>query len=166
MPVFTVHEPPQGKRTALDHAGRIKFVRDGFHFWAFLFGPLWLLRNGLWLAFIGYCVVAFGLFAALHVAGVPAGTRFFVGVLFMLLLGFEAASLRRWTLGRRGWTNAGIVVADDREAAERRFFDRWAGQGGRAAVEPPAGTPPPAMRMQGAAGTDVVGLFPQPEARP
>jgi hypothetical protein len=46
-------------------------------------------------------------------------------VLLALLLGFEAASLQRWTLSRRNWRQLDIVVADDEEAAERRFFDRW-----------------------------------------
>ena len=30
------------------------FVRDGFHFWAFLLAPLWLLVHRLWLALLGY----------------------------------------------------------------------------------------------------------------
>ena len=33
--------------------------------------------------------------------------------------------MRRWTLARRGWKNLGVVVGDDLEAAERRFFDAW-----------------------------------------
>ena len=40
-------------------------------------------------------------------------------------MGFEAASLQRWTLSRRKWRQLDIVVADDEESAERRFFDRW-----------------------------------------
>ena len=32
------------------------FVRDGFHFWAMIFGPLWLLWNRLWLATVGWIV--------------------------------------------------------------------------------------------------------------
>ena len=46
-------------------------------------------------------------------------------LLIALLMGFEAASLQRWTLSRRKWRQLDIVVADDEEAAERRFFDRW-----------------------------------------
>ncbi len=59
-----------------------------------------------------------------------------VAVLVALLVGFEAASLRRWTLTRRGWTDHGVVVADDVEAAERRFFDAWVTDG-RARFAPP-----------------------------
>ena len=42
----------------------------------------------------------------------------------------EAATLRRFTLGRRRWRNVGIVVGDDMETAERRFFDAWVDRGG------------------------------------
>ena len=31
-------------------------MRDGFHFWAFLPAPLWLLLHGLWLALVIYMV--------------------------------------------------------------------------------------------------------------
>ena len=54
-----------------------------------------------------------------------AGTRFTVMLLIALLMGFEAASLWRWTVSRRKWRQLDVVVADDEETAERRFFDRW-----------------------------------------
>src|SRR5213596_1899745 len=48
MPVYTVHAPsPAG--ADLRAADKFVFVRDGFHFWAMVFGPLWLLWNRLWL---------------------------------------------------------------------------------------------------------------------
>ena len=52
-------------------------------------------------------------------------TMFCANLLLALLMGFEAASLRRWTVSRRNWRQLDIVVADDEETAERRFFDRW-----------------------------------------
>ena len=57
--------------------------------------------------------------------GAGRGAIFAVDVLIAILMGFEAASLRRWTLSRRNWRQLDIVVADDEESAERRFFDRW-----------------------------------------
>ena len=49
MPTYTVHAPPPTPgRTARDPE-RFVFVRDGFHFWAFLLAPLWLLAQRLWL---------------------------------------------------------------------------------------------------------------------
>jgi hypothetical protein len=72
--------------------------------------------------------------------------------------------LRRFTLRR--WKNIGVIVADDREAAERRFFDSW--------VRSEALLPDTARRMplppvapipRGKSDApDVIGLFPQPGA--
>ena len=53
-----------------------------------------------------------------------------------LLIGFEAGTLRRFTLRRRGYRNIGIVVGDDLELAERRFFDAWVRQDATAAPAP------------------------------
>ena len=49
MAIFTVHVPP-GFDTTEERADRTAFVRDGFNGWAFLFGPLFLLRHRAWLA--------------------------------------------------------------------------------------------------------------------
>jgi hypothetical protein len=86
-----------------------------------------------------------------------------------LLMGLEAASLRRWTLSRRKWRQLGVVVADDREAAERRFFDRWTAMR-NVEFDPSAvdrGAPPPTRNVPGQTFSppprgDIVGLFPQP----
>src|SRR5229473_3391826 len=55
MPVYTVHAP---SATAADlrATDKFTFVRDGFHFWAMVLGPLWLLWNRLWLALIGWII--------------------------------------------------------------------------------------------------------------
>ena len=99
---------------------------------------------------------------------------FFADVLIALLMGFEAASLQRWTLSRRRWRQLDIVVADDEEAAERRFFDRWtAKQRGlgndQSAVD--RGGPPPTRDVPGqpfskptSTQSEIIGLFPQPGA--
>ena len=40
MAVYTVHQPPLKKFEAAADPERFAFVRDGFSFWAFLFGGL------------------------------------------------------------------------------------------------------------------------------
>jgi hypothetical protein len=42
-----------------------------------------------------------------------------------LLIGFEADTLRRWTLARRGWRTLGAVSGKTAAECERRFFDAW-----------------------------------------
>ena len=55
MPVYTVHAPVPGGAD-LRATDKFVFVRDGFHFWAMVFGPIWLAWNRLWLALIGWIV--------------------------------------------------------------------------------------------------------------
>ena len=50
MAVYTVHEPPLKRYETDADPERFVFVRDGFSFWAFLLGPLWMLRHRMWLA--------------------------------------------------------------------------------------------------------------------
>jgi hypothetical protein len=159
MAVYTVHEPPRRHDDALAHTERFVFVRDGFSWPAFLIAPLWMLRHRLWLALIVYLVVVAALGAAFRALG--AGDALgAVSFLVALLVGFEASSLRRYGLARRGWTNIGVVVGDDLESAERRFFDAWvAAPVRRPAAPPPAGPPVPAP------SGPIVGLFPEPGAR-
>jgi hypothetical protein len=42
-----------------------------------------------------------------------------------VVIGFEATSLQRWALERRGWTEAGTVSGRNLAECERRFFDYW-----------------------------------------
>jgi hypothetical protein len=125
MAVYTVHEPPPKRYQSEPDPDRFVFVRDGFSFWAFLLGPLWMLRHRMWLVLIGYVVLAFGLRFGLQRLGAEGAVPAVVGLLVALLVGFEAGSLRRFTLSRRRFTNVGVIVGDDREVAEQRFFDAW-----------------------------------------
>src|SRR5262249_41600902 len=138
MPTYTFYAPPPRQDETTSAPERFVFVRDGFHFWAFLLAPLWLLLHGLWLALVFY-VVGYGLvtggLAFLHAS---ANVQFLVGLLIALLIGFEASSIWRWTLARRGWTTLGFVVCEGPEIGGRRVFF----QGGRAGGPPPL---PPAL---------------------
>ncbi len=167
MPIYTVHEPPTGGTHPVPE--RFVFVRDGFYGWAALLTPLWLLRHRLWLVFLIYAVAIIAGTWALRSLGVSATGLFWVFALVSLLVGLEASTLRRWTLARRRWRDLGVVMAKDRGEAERRFFDRWsqAAQSQTAQVAPQA-----APVMPGAASrrypseSGVIGLFPEPGARP
>jgi Protein of unknown function (DUF2628) len=171
MPVYTVHAPvisnANGRVT-----DRFVFVRDGFHFWAALLGVVWLAWHRLWLALIGWIVLMAVIDIAMVRLGVGAMAILLADLLLALLLGFEAASLERWTLSRRNWRQLDIVVADDEEQAERRFFDRWTAKqralNDQSAVD--RGAPPPTRDIPGqpfskpppAPHSDIIGLFPEP----
>ena len=167
MPVYTVHEPPRRDDELLAHTARFRFVRDGFHFWAFLLAPFWMLRHRLWLELIVYLLLIGGLTFALRRLGIEESAGGLVWFLMSLLVGIEASSLLRWKLARRGFENLGVVVAEDQDIAERRFFDGWVSDTGRLASATPAvPTPAAPSPFERPASSEIVGLFPQPEARP
>jgi hypothetical protein len=160
MPVYTVHAPRAQNAGGEPFAATDKFVfvRDGFHVWAFLAGPLWLLFHRLWLALAGYLVLSFVGELALSKLGTGAGARALVMFLVALLMGLEGASLWRRSLSSGRWRQLDVVVADTQEAAERRFFGRWAGGRQDFRVDRHA---PPAHAYRSSAD-EIIGLFPQP----
>jgi hypothetical protein len=147
MAIWTVWEH---ERHGAEGGERAVFVKDGFSWLAFLFGPLWLLWHRMWVVFVLYCVVMVGVpmlverFADPRVAAIVG---FGLGVWFA----FEARGLRRWSLARRGWTLMAVVEGRRFRNAERRYFsDR-----------PFARAPlaPAAWRDE---EPQVVGVFPEP----
>jgi Protein of unknown function (DUF2628) len=161
MSVYTVHEPPRPSGNMLADADRFVFVRDGFYGWAFLLAPLWMLRHRLWLVLLLYIVAVAILQVALVVVGASGTAQFFAALAVAILVGIEGGTLRRWTLGRRRWRNLGVVVGDDRETAERRFFASW--QTAQVSPPRPYASATPVSRAP-VPGDDIVGLFPQPGA--
>jgi hypothetical protein len=168
MSTYTVHAPPPRKGETISGPERFLFVRDGFHFWAFVLAPLWLLLHRLLLALViyiaGYALVA----VALAQVRAPASVQLLAALLIALLIGFEASSIWRWTLARRRWTTLGFVVGEDAEMAERRFFAEWTKRVADL-PSPPASSPEPKystpLRRGPPAPSDVIGLFPEPGAQ-
>ena len=174
MRVYTVHAPV-ASGADLAAADKFVFVRDGFHFWAAVATVIWLLWHRLWLVLIGWIALTVAINFGMGALGASRGTILAVDVLIALLMGLEAASLQRWTLSRGKWRQLDVVVADDTEAAERRFFDRWtARQRGLTndqwAVD--RGAPPPTRNVPGQPFSKapplpqggIIGLFPEPGA--
>jgi hypothetical protein len=174
MPAYTVHAPVTNGAD-LRATDRFAFVRDGFHVWAALLGPLWLIWHRLWLALIGWIVVTLAIDVGMARLGASGMAIFQANVLIALLMGFEASSIRRWTLSRRNWRQLDIVVADNKESAERRFFDRWTAKqrilsNDQSAVD--RGGPPPTRDIPGQPfsrppplpQSEIIGLFPEPGA--
>jgi len=166
MPVYTVHAPITGG-TDLRATDRFVFVRDGFRLWAAVLGVVWLAWQRLWLATIGWIIVMAAIDVALVNLGVGSAVIFWADFLLALLLGLEAPSLQRWTLSRRNWRQLDIVIADDIEAAERRFFERWSARRGSLGANQSTdrGAPPPTRdkpRPPPLPAGGIIGLFPEP----
>jgi len=165
MASYTVFAPPLKAGETGPDTDRFAFVRDGFHVWALLFAPLWLLRYRLWLECIVFLVVGAAIQIGAEAVTGSSGIGVAVGILLSVLIGLEGPSLRRWKYTRMGWRNMGIVVGDDREMAEQRFFDSWVRRDDARAASPQpwmpsfTGSVPRVPLTQG-----VIGLFPEPGA--
>lgn len=155
MRLWTVHEP-RNPADAGERADRTIFVKDGFS-WPGFFLPLpWLLVKGLWLGLLIYVLVA----AAAGLAGsflpLDGDAGMLLALLANLYAGLEGNDLLRRKLTRRGFVQAGSVLAKTREEAEVLFFAaRDADDGGAAPERPQA-------RASLRAGSGVLGLFPEP----
>lgn len=122
---YTVHEKPQPRADRIDRAEDLVFVRDGFSWLAMLFTPIWLLLHRLWWGLLGYVVIVIALQVVASLAGLGETWISLASIAANVIFGFEASSLRRWTLARRGWAMVGAVTGKSSEECERRFFEGW-----------------------------------------
>ena len=163
MAVYTVHQPPLKKYEAAPDPERFAFVRDGFSFWAFLFGPLWMLRHRMWLVLVGYIVIVVAHACRLALCR-RVDRRFGLRVVHAGAAGRHGGGNAAAFHARPSqWRNVGMIVGDDRETAERRFFNSWV----RGETLSPIAPRSRERRAAGAAARaasaapDVIGLFPQ-----
>src|SRR4051812_20065507 len=114
---YTMHVPAAAEPGDPDALDKAELVRDGFSWGAFVFAFLWFFWNRLWLAGIGVLAAILIIGLVLQLLDVGMGAAFVVELLFGLLVGFEANSLKSWTL-RRKKPAVDVVTASDREEAE------------------------------------------------
>ncbi|ALK11030.1 DUF2628 domain-containing protein [Blastochloris viridis] len=121
MAIWTVHEPPARGRGWFDQAERIEFVKDGLSWWALLVPLPWMLVRRLWLVAVLYLAAMVALNVALVLLDLPTAAAV-LNLASSVIVGLEAANLRRWTLGRRGFRLVAVLSEPSLEAAEHRFF--------------------------------------------
>lgn len=150
---------PQAENRTPEEAERVVFLREKFSWPAFVLGPLWLLWNRLWLG-LAFWLAAVALIGA---AVTALKLESFVAALFLavpsLILALEATLLQQQKLVANGFREAGVVIAEDIEGAERRFFDRWFASEGTKPLPSPSLPPLPQL-----AASRVIGFFPDPGA--
>jgi Protein of unknown function (DUF2628) len=157
MALYAVH---CATRAPADLA-RARFVKQGFRLWAFLFAPLWLLINRLWLGF-GLWVAAAAVIGALAASGlITPGAASALDVLLALLFGCEGANLIDAKLNRSGLPEIAVAGGRGREDAERAFFNRVTAEAPAAVAAPVKAMPPGPRGGLGSGGNGVVGLFPE-----
>ena len=142
MEIFTVHRRLEGSaggsvydRASRHRAGRALvrllqdpldgpvLVKEGFAWWAALFGPLWALNHRLW----GYgflLILAEGAVAAIAAGLADPVVDAALALAFVAVVGFSANDARRAAFAARGAPAVASVAARDRDAAFLRYVDR------------------------------------------
>lgn len=106
------------------------FIREGFSIGAFLLGFLWLFYHRAWAPALLLLALVL-LVRLLETRGIlsPLSTD-----MLQLALGYwagmEGRDWQREALERRGWRFTDIVVAENEERAELRYFERHLMVGG------------------------------------
>jgi len=119
MQLYTVHQGPAPASGGDD----VIFVLDGFSWAALIVPPLWALFRSLWAVAAGVIIAALAIDAAAQWAGAPEQVTAIASFAAALLFAYEANDLRRWTLRRRGFRDAGIVMGRNLADVEQRFFE-------------------------------------------
>ena len=121
MAVYSVHV----RGADLSGLAEAAFLRQGFAWGAFWFGPLWLSRKGLWLALVIWAA----LFLILLVLGalglLSLGASLTLVLLLQLLLGLEANHLLEVKLEGDGYHFVEIIAARAADAAEVAFYRQF-----------------------------------------
>ncbi|MEK6745786.1 MAG: DUF2628 domain-containing protein [Pseudomonadota bacterium] len=118
--IYTVHIDPS-KPNSVENA---VFIREGFNFFAFIFGILWALYHRIWLVAVGLIIIS-GLFAFSEEAKLlDKMSLAILQVAVQAIIGFYGNDWRRWTLARRGYIMSDVVVSDNELRAQQRYFDR------------------------------------------
>jgi hypothetical protein len=121
----TVHEPPDPPADRMDRADSLVFVKEGLTYAAAAFTPLWLVARQQWLALVLYLVVLVLVLGGLTLLEAPPIWLLLASSALHLLVGFEADTVQRWTLARRGYRMIGTVTARSEHECERRFIESW-----------------------------------------
>jgi len=158
MAIYIVHEPAKTVRNGQSAAEHAVFISDRFSWSAFSFGPVWLFVKGLWWALVGYILFAAGLgFALFNLSPASLTVLPLILVCTHLLIAFEAANLRGWSLFRRGFRMRAIVTGHNLDDCERRYFANR-----RMARSRPAPPVPEIAGKPDDQNSVIIGVFPRP----
>jgi hypothetical protein len=120
MATFIVHVPPEGAAAS----EKVVFVREGFSYPAFLFGPFWLLWKRAWIPAALWALLLALLAWTGSLLKMPPDAIGVVAFALSAMLGFEGDRILAWSLRRSGFVEGDIVIGDNEAEAEEVFFGR------------------------------------------
>jgi hypothetical protein len=125
MAIYTLHLPNDVVPGTGQVADKLRVVKDGFSWTAFIFPLPWLLINRLWLWSVVFFAASFLLGYVAQTLGASQGILFLSILLLALFIGLEAGALKAGGLKKRGFSQVASFVAADAEEAELKFFSTW-----------------------------------------
>lgn len=170
MAAFLVFLPPPERQGDKSDVESMRLVKDGFRPWAFLFGPVWFLAKRLWLGTLLVVIALALILGAVWFLRITPTALGWISFLLMVLVGLEASTIERWTLRRRGWQEADVVIAKNATDAEQKAAERLLANDPFAAKPAPPqplpqSQPGSAQSQAYTAPSGVIGLFPEPGGR-
>ena len=148
MKLFTIHAPIGPAVLAGLEGARA--ARTGFSFAALVFGPLWLLVRGLWLALVGYVLLAVLVAGLVGYGWLRPGAALALLALAELYLGVEGRALAVVARARARRPLVDVIYARSALEAEKLYFERAL-----------AAAPAVAPRGVARAEEGVIGSFPE-----
>ncbi len=127
MRVYTVHIPaprPGDEPSVADPVEDAAAVKEGFCWPAALFSVFWALWHRMWGVALGLAALQAAAWGFAAPAGIGGATGAALGAGVCILVGGFANDVRRWSLGRRGYRERGIILAAGAEAAVLRYMAR------------------------------------------
>lgn len=175
---FSVHEEPAPRADRIDRAEALTFVRDGMHWTAVPFPPLWLASRRVWTGVAAYIAVAAAIAALAWLLMLPSPVTVLAFLALHLIFAGEADEMLRAHLAARGWSMVGQVSGTGRLDCERRFFDQWlpsvpmtadgrmpAGAGGGSSTTPAQANATPAVAASKPRSASILGNLLAPRRR-
>lgn len=118
MKIFTVHARSWSSAGDSDAI----FVREGFSWPAFVFGPFWALWFGMWRTTIGLLLVSGAVSGIVVVTGMTDGAELAVTLALQTTIGLWANDWRRYALGRRDFNERAVVSGRNQQDAVEHYF--------------------------------------------
>jgi len=135
---------------------KIRLIKPGFSWLAFIFPVVWLLFQRVWRWFLVILAVEIGLVVLFEQFRLPEWSLLLAGLAVMLYVGISARDWLGAALERRGFRMMGSFSGEDEDEAYAAYVRR---------PKPRASTIAEAKPAKSPENGPIIGLFPDPEAR-
>lgn len=116
--IFTVH----ARSWSAAGDGDAVFVREGFSWPAFVFGPFWALWFGLWKTAVVLFLLSLAMSGLVVVSGMTEAAELAATLGFQSVVGLWANDWRRYVLTRRDYSERGVIAGRNLAEAEHHYF--------------------------------------------